>query len=164
MLKKMKKKYLQKIIFLWLFCAVLFSVPLLIISIRNGKWIIGILVAMVSFSVAAVPIYLSMLCISKFERVVREQEKIHSLRFSDEEAELLSNYGYVYLSKNWLVKYPNWIFHRSYITEITYEFFNYEKGEKCCCFIHTANNENHTAWVANQKSAEKIEKWLSESN
>lgn len=162
MLRNMKKKYLQKIIFLWLFCAVLFSVPLLIISIRNGKWLIGILVTMGSFAVAAVPICLSTLCISKFERVVREQEKIHLLKFSDEEAELLSNYGYVYLSKNWLIKYPNWIFHRSYITEITYEFFNYEKGEKCCCFIHTANNENHTAWVANQKSAEKIEKWFSE--
>ena len=162
MLRNMKKKYLQKIIFLWLFCAVLFSVPLLIISIRNGKWLIGILVTMGSFAVAAVPIYLSALRISKFEQAAREQEKIYSLKFSDEEAELLSNYGYVYLSKNWLVKYPNWIFHKTHIAEIAYEFFERDKGEKCCCFIHTADDENHTAWVANRKSAEKIEKWLSE--
>lgn len=84
--------------------------------------------------------------------------------FSDEEPELLSNNGNVYLLKKWLVNLPKWAFFKKHITEITYEKIDSSKStnEKYCCFIHTANDVSYTVWVANQKSVEKITRWLSE--
>ncbi len=161
MLNNVKKKYLSKTTFLWLFCATLAGVPLLIGSIKYGKWLIGILGTLGIFAVAATLIYLSNLCLTKVERSVRDQEHRYSVKFSDEDTELLSNYGYVYLSRDWLINLPNWAFYREHILQIRYEKFDHSKGERYCCYIHTEDAETHTAWVANSKSVEKIEKWFS---
>lgn len=165
MLQRMKNIYLKKILFLWSFCAVLFSVPLLVVSIKNGKWRIGILVVLSSFAVAAILIFIGKLRLTKFEKSVHDQEERYSVKFADEEAELLSNNGNVHLSKNWLINLPHWGLYKEYITEIEYERFDSSKStnEKYCCFIHTADHVDYTVWVANLKSAEKIVSWLSET-
>ena len=164
MLQRMKNIYLKKIIFLWSFCAVLFSVPLLVVSIKNGRWQIGILVVLSSFAVAAILVFIGMLLLKKFEKSVHDQEMRYSVKFADEEAELLSNNGNVYLSKNWLINLPKWAFCKEYITKIDYERFDSTKStnQKYCCFIHTVDQMNYTAWVANSESVEKIDTWLSE--
>lgn len=165
MLQRMKNIYLKKIIFLWSFCAVLFSVPLLVVSIKNGKWLIGILVVLSSFAVAAILIFIGKLLLKKFEKSVHDQEMRYSVEFSDEETERLSSGGNVHLSKNWLINLPKWAFCKEYITKIDYERFDSTKStnEKYCCFIHTADHVDYTVWVANLKSAEKIVSWLSET-
>ena len=164
-MENIKKKYLSKTIFLWLFCAVIFSVPLFVISIKNGKWLIGILVLLSSFAVAAILIFIGKLRLTKFEKSVDDQEKRYSVKFSDEEAELLSSNGNVYLAKNWLINLPKWALYKEYITEIGYERFDSVKStnEKYCCFIHTVDHVDYTVWVANLESAEKIVRWLSET-
>lgn len=164
-MENIKKKYLSKTIFLWLFCAVIFSVPLFVISIKNGKWLIGILILLSSFAVASILIFIGKLRLTKFDKSVHDQEERYSVKFSDEEAELLSNNGNVYLSKNWLINLPKWAFCKEYITKIDYERFDSTKStnEKYCCFIHTADHVDDTVWVANLKSAEKIVSWLSET-
>lgn len=164
-MENIKKKYLSKTIFLWLFCAVIFSVPLFVISIKNGKWLIGILILLSSFAVASILIFIGKLRLTKFDKTVHDQEERYSVKFADEEAELLSNNGNVYLSKNWLIKLPKWAFCKEYITKIEYERFDSTKStnEKYCCLIHTADHVDYTVWVANLKSAEKIVSWLSET-
>ncbi len=164
-MENIKKKYLSKTIFLWLFCAVIFSVPLFVISIKNGKWLIGILILLSSFAVASILIFIGKLRLTKFDKSVHDQEERYSVKFSDEKAELLSNNGNVYLSKNWLINLPKWAFCKEYITKIDYERFDSTKStnEKYCCFIHTADHVDYTVWVANLKSAEKIVSWLSET-
>jgi len=164
-MENIKRKYLSKTIFSWLFCAVIFSAPLFVISIKNGKWLIGILVLLSSFAVAAILIFIGKLRLTKFEKSVHDQEERYSVKFADKEAELLSNNGNVYLSKNWLINLPKWAFCKEYITKIEYERFDSTKStnEKYCCFIHTADHVDYTVWVANLKSAEKIVSWLSET-
>lgn len=163
-MQNIKKKYLSKTIFLWSFCAVLFSVPLLVVSIKNGKWLIGILVVLSNFAVAAILILVGKLRLTKVDKSVHDQEERYSVKFADEEAELLSSNGNVYLAKNWLINLPKWAFYKEYITEIGYERFDSTKStnQKYCCFIHTAGHEAYTAWVANMESVEKINKWFSE--
>ena len=164
MLEKMKKKYLSKVMFLWLFCAVLCAVTLLIDCIIHGKWLIGVLGALSIFAIAAVLICLGRLRFTKFERAVRSQEARYSVEFADDETEPLSSSGNVYLSKNWLINLPKWAFCKEYITKIEFEEFRSTKAtnDKFCCFIHTVDLVNYTAWVANSEAVEKIEEWFSE--
>ena len=164
MLQRMKNIYLKKILFLWSFCAVLFSVPLLVVSIKNGKWQIGISVVLSSFAVAAILVFIGMLLLKKFEKSVHDQEMRYSVEFSDEETERLSSDGNVHLSKNWLINLPHWGLYKEYITEIEYERFDSSKStnQKYCCLIHTVDYVNYIAWVANSESVEKIDTWLSE--
>ncbi len=161
MLGNMKKKYLSRMVFLWSFCAVLFSVPLLICSIKYGKWLVGVLGTLSVFAVAAILVLISKLRLTNLENSVHSQEKRYAVTFSDEEIERLSNNGTVYLSKNWLINLPNWALFKEHITKITYEKFdNLKTDEKYCCFIHTVDNVNYTVWVANSESAKKLDAWL----
>ena len=164
MLKDMEKAYLQKIKFLWLLCAGLLSVPLLIVSIQNGKWFVGILGAAVIFTVAAILIYIAKTKLLKFERVLHNQEARYSITFSDEEIEILSSQWNVYLTKNWLMVFPNWAFYRDYITNFTYVEHNGGRGNcaKYWGFIETVDLETHSIYINDPKAIEKIEKWISE--
>lgn len=164
MLQNMKKKYLLKIVFLWSFCAAVTGIPLLVGSIKYGKWFIGILGILGIFVVAIGFILIGKLRLTRFEKAVCDQEQRYSVQFSDEKAELLSNNGNVYLSNNWLVNLPKWAFLKEHITEITYVEFESTRStnDKYCCNIHTVDNVCHTVWVAGSKSVKKIEKWISE--
>ena len=165
MLAELKKLYLRNSIIVALLFAVLFSVYILVLTIPYGKWLVGILGTLGVFAVAAVlTIFFFKLRFSKFEKYVHIQEERYSAVFSDEETELLSTNGKVYLSENWLINLPHWAFFKEHITELSFEKFSSSKGDRYCCFIHTADDINYTIWVQSLKAAEKIEKWALEKN
>ena len=163
MREELKKLYLRNSIITALVFAVLFSVYILVLTIPYGKWLIGISGAVVVFAVATVlTMFFFKLRFNKFEKYVHSQEERYSAEFSDEETELLSSNGNVYLSANWIINLPYWAFFKEHITEFSYEKFNYSKGDSYCCFIHTADDINYTIRVQSLKAAEKIEKWVTE--
>ena len=98
----------------------------------------------------------------RFEKSVCLQEQKYFVEFSDTASESLSNTGKVYLTNNWLINLPHWALFKEHIKEITYDKFNSRKGDRYCCFIHTADDVNYTVWLSSLEAAEKIEKWLSE--
>ena len=96
----------------------------------------------------------------RFEKMVRLQEQMYSVEFSDQDSELLLT-DQVYLTNNWLINLPYWALYKKHIDEFSYEKSEYKKG-RYCCFIHTADDVNYIVWLGSLESVKKIEKWLSE--
>ena len=140
---------------LWLSCALLCTIPLLVVSVKYGNFSFVFL----PLSVAVILILIHRIIVTRFSQIIKQQEELYSVCFSDHNAERIASK--VYLSDDWIIFIGKCALYKQHVSEMRYyETRSSKTGLTHEVIFHTQSDEAYTFWIEPKESIEKVEQWL----
>ncbi len=157
MINKYINIYNKRNCLLSLLCAIIAFVPLFVVSLIYDVVPEDILIAFAPFVIGAICVAIASLFTIRFRKMIRRQEQLYKVQFSDRNAVHLETT--LYLSSDWLIWAGISAIYRNHIKSISSKLIIGKGGSSNKVIIKTVDNKKYTIWCLSSSNVVKIKKW-----
>lgn len=155
-IQKYVSLYMKKQSILWLSCALLCTVPILVLCVKHNVFSYYVFLPL---SVAVILILIHRIIVTRFSQIIKQQEELYSVCFSDHDVQRIGTK--VFLSKDWIIFIGKCALYKQHVSEMRYyETRSSKTGLTHEVIFHTQSDEAYTFWIEPKESIEKVEQWL----
>ena len=157
MVEKYVKLYMKRNYLLGLWFVAICLAPLLISDLVYGRTV-GIQVGVVIFLVVGMGVLMSYIPISRFRKMIAEQEALYQTEFTDDGVRRLE--GILHISENWLIASGTCAVYKKHIRAVDEKYVSNRRwrGSYHVTLI-TADQKRYVIVVQNKDNIKPIRKW-----
>ena len=158
MLSTYTKIYIKRNLLAALVCAVICFIPLFVVSLIYDVRADDTLIAWIPFPAAALCFGVSLLPIIPFRHMVRKQEALYRVAFTDTDVKRLDTT--LYISRTWLIHAGRVALCKQHIRKITAKQVYGKGGVSYRITVKTADNRRLVIRTTSASAVKQIQAWI----